>query len=144
MSIYLSKEIQLLVNLFGDQFVVGQPLTRNRTQNDTESLGISQDAIVEAECLLIKVSEKMLRVTGYVCSPQSTLEQAPKVFNAIRVDVPACVFCGMVDSLMDIFGLQTFIRFQGVSVEIRASLNILSKFWTTPTLTLLFCSLVLR
>src|ERR1035437_2423995 len=98
-----------------------------------ESVCVSQRiifcrAIVVAESLLVQITEKMERLDANVSAINAALQQAPEVFKAVGVDAPVHVLHGMIDNLVRVFTLKSFIGEQGISVESRASFDVLSDF----------------
>src|ERR1035441_5222124 len=74
------------------KFSVGQSLADDLRTQQTEAVRIGNllflcRAVVEAERLLIHVTEQVERLNANVSSTQATLEQAPEVFNSVCVNL---------------------------------------------------------
>jgi len=68
-----------------------------------ESVGICTRASIEPERWLVKVAERVERFDAEIRPAQHALEQRPKVFNSVGVNVTANVFFGLIDHAMDMF-----------------------------------------
>lgn len=64
----------------------------------------------------------MFTVATNISPAQGAFEQAPIVFDAIRVDVSPNVFSCVVNSLVNILR-QTIVRWERVCVDVRALFN---------------------
>ncbi len=71
--------------------------------------------MVESICLLIEVAEQMKRLDTDVGSIQTTLEQRPKVFQPVGVNLAVYVLDGVVDHLV-LKLIESFVRLQGIRV----------------------------
>ncbi len=58
----------------------------------------------------------------------ATLEQAPEILKAVRVDVALGVAFGVVDCSMEVFRRKAFVRSERVSVDLRARFDVLFDF----------------
>jgi hypothetical protein len=58
-------------------------------------------AVVVAENLFVDVACQMKRLNSNVSTAKATLQEAPEVLQAIRVDPPVDVPLGMVHHVMD-------------------------------------------
>src|ERR1700733_10719358 len=89
---------------------------------------VSIFAHVVAKCLLVQIAKEMERLDANVCAAQSALEQAPKVFKIVGVHLAVHVGDGMIYHLVHVIPNETFIGWQGVSEESRASRDLLAYF----------------
>lgn len=76
-----------------------------------------QFAIVVAIDLLIQISEEMERFDADICPFQTTLEQAPEVFESVSVNPPVNVFLSMVNHLVREVAFQSLIGHKRVRVD---------------------------
>ncbi len=65
--------------------------------------------IIEPERFFVEIPEKVERLITDVCTLEAPLEQAPKIFQSVRVDVPPHISLRMVNGLMDIIAFQSVI-----------------------------------
>src|SRR5947207_11755511 len=70
----------------------------------------------------------MERLDTNVCAFDGSLQEAPKVFEPIGVDIAVHVFFSVVNNLVRVLRLQIIVGLQGVRVKSRTSLDILSHF----------------
>src|SRR5258708_6900131 len=84
-------------------------------------------AVVETKDLLIEVRIKMKRLNRNIRSLQSPLEQAPEIFDALRVYLAAHIFLHVIHRLMDkqTGRIQPFIADVLIGVDARTPTNIL-------------------
>jgi hypothetical protein len=106
-----------------NQLVISYPPIHNLRQNGTESAEVIRLALIVAEGLLIKIPEQMERGNADVSSFEATLQEAPKVFQSVRVRLPIHVFNGMVNHLMKEITVKPVIGSQRIGVQSSASLN---------------------
>jgi hypothetical protein len=116
------------------QFCIGQALVENAANQFAAPFPITRCfAIVEPESLLVQVAKKMKRLDAHVSSLEPALEQAPKAFQVISVNVAVHVFDGVVDDRVLIVSVQSFIGQQLIGEDRRASFhvvtNLLLKFF---------------
>jgi hypothetical protein len=82
-------------------------------------------AIVVAEHLFIQVAEQMEWLDAYVCSLESTLNQAPEVFQSVGMDLPVNVLFGMVDDLvLKALLLQSHVGHERIGIDRAASFDV--------------------
>src|SRR2546430_2715969 len=70
-------------SLLSDQFDVFEPLSNDADDTFKEPARVRVLALVEPECLLVQIPEQMKRFHTNVSPANATLEQAPKVFQAV-------------------------------------------------------------
>jgi hypothetical protein len=63
-----------------------------------------------------------------ISSTQSALQQTPKVFETVRVNLPVNISDGVIYDLVGVLARQSFVREQRIAVESRAGLDVLSHF----------------
>src|SRR5439155_7723255 len=83
-------------------------------------------ALIKPERLFVQISEKMKRFNANIRALNSTLEQRPKVFQSVRVDVSFRVALRVVDHLMRVFVRQSLVRAKSVGDYFRTFLHMLS------------------
>src|SRR5205807_3500023 len=94
---------------------------------------ISIRALIEAEGLLVQVTEQMERLNTNVSPANAALEQTPKVFQSVRMNVAASVGFGMVNDIVNVIRGKAIVGTQRIRMHLRANLNALAnmglKFW---------------
>src|SRR6266496_2118829 len=98
---------------------------RNRFQ---ESPLVIIFSLVKPERLLIQISEQMKRLDVHIGPFDSALQQRPKVFKAISVNMTLGAGLRMVDHLMNVFVRKLVIRGMAIGNNFRTLLNIGSHF----------------
>ena len=78
--------------IFPGQFLVGQATANYLPHSGDEAVEIVRLPVVVAERLFIDVAKQVERFDGNVGTHQGPLQQCPKVFNSVRVDVLPHVF----------------------------------------------------
>lgn len=58
----------------------------------------SVSLVIEAKCLLVKVTEHMKRLNTDVSAFDSTLQQRPEILKAIRMDHSVNILLGVIDN----------------------------------------------
>src|SRR5438552_742284 len=102
------------------EFIVRQTATRNLRHDLLKAASVVKVfAVVISEYLLIKIAVKMERLDRNIGSMQPALQQAPKVFKSIRVDLPLHIGDRMVDDLMRVLPFQSFVGKQLIRIESR-------------------------
>src|SRR5947209_1946029 len=91
-----------------------------------EPITVFVAARVEAKHLLVEVGVEVERTRGDIRPRERALENAPKVFNAVRVNAARDVLHGMVDDVVDVLLAYVVIRTQRVGVDRRAGENVLA------------------
>lgn len=84
------------------QSFICQAAASNASHRFQKSLAVIVLTIVEPKCLLVKITKQMKRFNTDVCALKTTLEQAPKILQSIRVDVAANIFPRMVNRFVDV------------------------------------------
>src|SRR5208282_2516435 len=107
-------------------FGIGEALSDYVRGNVLETKSIvSQFPQVEAEHLLIQIPEEVEGFHAHVGSLNSTLQEAPEVFESVGVNLPVYVFLGVVNYLMlEILMLQALIGEQRIGVDRAVSLDV--------------------
>src|SRR5271163_4946266 len=85
-------------------------------------------AHVVAKCLLVKIAEKMERFDANVGSAKPALQETPKVFEIVGVNFSVHVGNGVVYHLVRVVSNKSFVGWQGVGEESRASCDVLAHF----------------
>src|SRR5713101_4571830 len=98
--------------------------------NDTakclhKSASVTVFALVEPKRLFVQISEQMKRLNIHIRSVQRAFEQAPEVFQAIRVNVTLRITNGMVDNSSVVIMFKIIIRHKCVGADRRTLLNML-------------------
>ncbi len=84
--------------------------------------------MIVAEHLFVQIPEEVERLGADVGAFQSALEETPKVFETIGVDLPVNVPFGMVNYLVRKILAQSLIREKCIGVNRTASRNVVSDF----------------
>jgi len=84
-------------------------------------------ALVVAEGLLIKVSERMKRFNAHIRAFDRPLQERPEVFQLVRVDRAVNIRLGMVDDFVGIF-VQPIVGLQRIGVQFRTRRDVLADF----------------
>jgi len=85
-------------------------------------------AIVVTKALLVKVAKEVEGFDAHIRSVDSTLQQAPEVFEAVGMNPTIHILDSMVYDLMSILPSQTIVGEQKVRVECRSRFNMLLHF----------------
>lgn len=87
-------------------------------------LPIIAEPFVESKALFIKDA---LKVKGHhmnISAANHPFQQRPEILQPIRVDLPAHIRFGMVDSFVNIVRIQPFIRHQQIGEHFRPDLGL--------------------
>src|SRR6266480_1613047 len=98
-----------ITTLRSNQLRVFQALADHATERLNESPLIVVFALVKPERLLIAVTEQMKRLDINIRSLERTLEQRPKVFQSVSVNLAACVALQMVNDLSVVIFFQIVV-----------------------------------
>ena len=90
-----------------------------------EPLRIIHIPLVVTEYLFVNVTEQMERFDRNVCAVDPALQERPEILATIRVNLSVDVRLGMVYELVTKL-VHSFVREQGVRVNVRSGLNILA------------------
>jgi hypothetical protein len=120
--------IPLLCGVLPCQTLPSEPTTYDLTNHKSEPLRIRQLAAVVTEGLFVKIPEQVKWLHADIRSVQLPPYQTPEVFHRIRVDVPTCVFYGVIYNVVPIVHAQSVIRFQSIIKQRGTGLNVLPYF----------------
>ena len=121
------------IRSFASEFIPSEALADDLRDNHAESVAVSDELvlgrpIVVAEHLLVEVAEKMEWFGADIGAFETALEETPKVFQSVGVDLPINVTFGMVNDLMNKILVQSLIREQRIGVDRTTSRNVVSDF----------------
>lgn len=119
----LSKESELFEFCFLDEFGIGQSLSRDHRKHFGKTCVVGFASVIESECLFVQVAGQVRHITTGIRAAKRTFEQAPEVFNAVRVDLPSDVFGCVVNVLVNVI-THTLIGWECISHEARARLHV--------------------
>src|ERR1700722_151417 len=86
---------------------------------------MSEFPVVVAENLLVQIPEQMEFFDANVGAFELALEQAPKVFKSVGVDLPVNVLFGMVDNLvLDALLLESHVGHERIGIDRAACLDV--------------------
>src|SRR5688572_8010627 len=102
--------------LFASQLFESQPLACDVLGSFKKTIRVIALAIVETERLFVKVTEQVVRLNRDVSAFECALQQAPKVFNPVDVNVSFDVLLSMVYHVMDKLIRQIVVRLETVTV----------------------------
>jgi hypothetical protein len=109
-----------------DQIHVFQTLPNNATNSRYKATSIGVLALIEPESLFVEVSEQMKRLDINVGSFDRALEQAPEVFQPVRVNVALSIANRMVDDLGNIILVHADIGAKRIGMQFRAFQDVLA------------------
>lgn len=90
------------------EFGKSQPLAQDARAERVEAVAVVHILpVVVAESLFVNVAEQVEGFDANIGAAQSALEQAPEVLQPIGMDLAANVGLGVVDELVDVFGLES-------------------------------------
>jgi hypothetical protein len=112
--------------VFPGYFFIREPLSDDALQRDNESLCVIEIASVEAEGLLIEIAEQVKGLDAHIGSVDASLQETPKVFDVVRVNIAVNVLDRVVDDLVRVVGSQSAIGQQRVTVERGTGLHVFS------------------
>src|SRR5579871_1165080 len=108
------------------QLGVGKALANNLANQITEAVTILHRlAVIEAKRLFVNVAEQVKRLDAHIGAVQCALKQAPKVLQAVGMDVSDYVGFRMVDNVVDVVSLKAKVGVQFVREHVTAFLNML-------------------
>ena len=93
--------------VFASEIGVGETTASNLAHSKRESLGVGHGsfvsvfAVVVSENLFVDIARQMERLNSNVGSTKATLQEAPEVLQAIRVDSAVDVPFGMINNVMN-------------------------------------------
>lgn len=111
------------------QGAVGNSFAHNRQKHFVEPAGIAALATIEPERLFVHVAEQVERGHGNIGASQRSLEQAPKVLDAVRVNAAFHVFDRVVDNAVGVVGVQAVVAGRFVRVDRRALADVPVDDW---------------
>src|SRR2546426_12516318 len=76
----------------------------------------------------------MERLDAHVGSTKRTLKQGPEILQAVGVNLPADVGDRMVNDAVDILGVESVVRLEGVGVDLGATPDVLAHLGLEPSL----------
>ena len=108
------------------EFAVRQPLSENLAHGLAESLVVVHlFPIVVAEYLLVHIARQVERLYRYIGSCQRSLQQAPEVFQSVRVDSAVDVPLGVIHHIVHEAVMQFVVTDGLIGVDRRAVLYLL-------------------
>lgn len=113
---------------FANQFVIGKAFASKRSRRFHKPISISSFAGIKSKSLFVKITEQVKRFYRNVSTFDASLEQRPKVFNPVGVNVAVPVFVRVIDYVMDIFFVKLVVRAKRIAVDRRASFDVLADF----------------
>lgn len=120
-----SARFPLKLILFACQFFIGEATPDNLFNCDYETLKIRGLALVKSKALLISVGLQVVWLDANIRTLQRPLKQAPKVLQAVRVDLPANICFSMVDELMsESIDRKVAIGMERIGVDVGTLLNV--------------------
>ena len=106
-----------------NELIIGQPLASNAVDYGLESVSIVSLPSVESESLFVKIPNQVEWLNTDISSLDCSLQETPKVFNAIGVNMTSDISLSVVNYFMDILGVQVIIGRQGISDKIATCFN---------------------
>ncbi len=71
---------------------------------------------------------QMERLNRNISTFECALEQRPKVFNAVLMDLPVNILLSVIDYLVSVVILQSVVRAKRIAIDSRAFFNVLRHF----------------
>ncbi len=129
----LSVRARFEVRGFASEFIPSETLADDLRNNHAESVAVPDElvfggAMIEAEYLFVQIPEEVERLGADVGAFQSALEETPKVFETVGVDLTVNVPFGMVNYLVHKILAQSLIREKCIGVDRAARRNVISDF----------------
>lgn len=112
--------------VFASEFLPSQALADESSNGFQKPAFVVVLALVEPECLLVEVSEKVEGFNGNVSALDRPLEQAPEVFQPVCVDVTFRVALGMINDFVRVIVRKAIIGLESVRVDLRSLQDILA------------------
>ena len=116
------------VFVIASEFLPSEPLSENASDCHKEPplVAVVVFALIEAESLFVEIPEKVERFDADIRAFHSALEQAPKVFHPVRVDVAAHIAHCMVNDVVREIFREASVGAKRVRVNFRALQDILT------------------
>jgi hypothetical protein len=112
--------------LLSSGFVPGETLPHDLRSGQFQTVEITHVlAVVVARPVRLSI-EQVERFDAYVGSADATLQERPKLFESIGVDVTVDIRDGVINNLMRVVSRQSFVREQRVGIQRSTSLNVFS------------------
>lgn len=115
-------------------FGCGEGAIREATANDLaerqdEAASVRELPVIEAPRLFVEISEQMEGLDVHVRTLDRPLEQAPEVFEPVRVDPALRIRLGVVDDLVNVLLFtESGVGLESIRVDRRAGLDMLPDF----------------
>lgn len=113
-----------------NEVIIGETLASKRVTNASEAASIVSLSVIEPEYLFVQVAEEMEWLDAYIGALDCSLQEAPKVLNAVCVNLAIDIPLGMVNNAMIVIGLEVSVRQEGVRKYLCPRSNIPSHFRT--------------
>lgn len=102
-----------------------QTLADDCAGGNIESLAVCKRAVIEPKALLVQIPEQVKRFYADVGAFQAALEQRPKAFDPVGVNLPVNVPLRVVDHFMNVLRIKLPIGRQIVGVNICACFDVI-------------------
>ncbi len=115
------------------EFIPSETLADDLRHNHAESVAVSDELLfggtmIVAKHLFVQIPEEVEQLGADVGSLESALEETPKVFEAVGVDLAINVFFSVVNYLVDKILAQSLIGHERIGVDRTASSNVVFDF----------------
>src|SRR2546423_1404888 len=70
----------------------------------------------------------MERFDTHICATDRALQERPKVFNSVSVNLSVNVLLSMIDNIVDVGLAKLIVRAKRVAIDSRASFDVLTHF----------------
>ena len=115
-------------SLAGD-FGIGQALAHDLRDGKVKAVAVIHVlAVVVAEALLVEVAKQMERFNRNIGALEPALQQTPKVFHSVCMNLTVNIFHSVVNNLMHVLRAEPFVRKQRIAVDRGARRDMLSDF----------------
>jgi hypothetical protein len=117
-----------LRDILAYQFFVHKPLSGYGRYYLPKSAAVFVIAFVEPEGLFVEIPIKMDRINADIGPLEGALQEAPKVFDVVGVDMITHEFDRMVNGFMGVVSRQAEIGFEGIRVDFGAEFDSSANF----------------
>ncbi len=114
----------MIVKKLAGYFGIGKTLASKLLNDFIKTLRIRSFALVESECLFVKVSKKMKWLARNIGAFDRSFEQAPKVFHSVNVNQSVNILFSVIDYVVDVLRIKSLIRSESVRVTDRTRFNV--------------------
>ncbi len=112
-----------------DQFFISKAFASERSRRFYEPISISAFAGIESKSLLVQIAEQMKRLYRNISAFDRPLEQRPKVFDPVGVDMSVDVLVSVIDDVMNVGAIKSDVRSVCVRIDHRSTFDVVTDLW---------------